>query len=68
MTGQHRLKSCRAERTTLRRAVEVVDVHTFTAHLLADAAIAAGRLAQGRYIAICGQKAMTDEDHQFLIY
>jgi len=36
---------------------------------LADAAIAAGRLAKGRYIAICGQKAMTEEDRQlFLIY
>lgn len=68
MAGKHRLKSCRAEHTTLRRAVEGVDAHTFTAHLLADAAIAAGRLAKGRYIAICGQKAMTDEDHHNLIY
>lgn len=32
MPGKHSLKTRRAEPTTRRRAVEVVDAHTFTAH------------------------------------
>lgn len=56
MPGRHRLKGRRAETTPApRRAVEVIDAHTFTAHFLTMEALAAGRHPQGRYIALCGQ-------------
>jgi hypothetical protein len=59
MTGKHRLKSRRTEHTARHRAIELVDARTLTAHLLTDAAIAAGRLAKGRYVAICGQDVLS---------
>ena len=58
MPGKHRLKGRRAEHTARHRAVELVDARTLTAHLLTDTAIAAGRLAKGRYIALCGQDVL----------
>jgi len=58
MPGKHWLKSLRAEHAARHRAVELVDARTLTAHLLTDAAIAAGQLAKGRYIALCGQDVL----------
>lgn len=62
MPGRHRLrgwiKSRQTDRTTHRRATELVDAHTLTAHLLTDAAVAAGQLPKGRYVAICGQEVL----------
>jgi hypothetical protein len=58
MPGKHRLKRHRAEHTARHRAVELVDARTLTAHLLTDAAIAAGRLAKSRYVALCGQDVL----------
>ena len=46
MPGRHSLRARRAERGMPRRAVELVDAHTFTANLLTDAAVAAGQLAR----------------------
>jgi hypothetical protein len=43
------------EPNTPRATVLSKLILTFTAHLLTDAAIAAGQLAKGRYIAICVQ-------------
>jgi hypothetical protein len=50
--GMHR----RADHRTRRRdrVVEMVDARTLTAHLLTDAALAAGRHGEGRYVALCG--------------
>jgi hypothetical protein len=58
MTGKHRLKSRRTEHAARHRAIELVDARTLTAHLLTDAAIAAGRLPRGQYIARCGQDVL----------
>lgn len=58
MPGRHSLKTRRAERTARRRTVEVVDVRTFTAHVLTQDALAAGRLPKGRYIALCGREVL----------
>jgi hypothetical protein len=55
MPAKHSLKTRRAER---RRAVEVVDAHTFTAHFLTTDALAAGRHPKGRYIALCGREVL----------
>lgn len=56
MPPKHRLKCRRTEHSVPhQRTVELVDARTLTAHLLTDAAITAGRLANGRYIALCGQ-------------
>ena len=47
MAGRHSLRVKRAERAAHRRATELVDAHTLTAHLLTDAAVAAGQLPKG---------------------
>jgi hypothetical protein len=54
MAGRHSIKRKRAERTARRRAAEVVDTHT----RLTPDALAAGRHAAGRYIALCGQDVL----------
>lgn len=48
MAGKHRLAGRRP------RTVEVVDAGTDQAHLLTLDALAAGRGAEGRYVALCG--------------
>jgi hypothetical protein len=58
MAGRHRLKGRRVQQTSRRRAIEVVDARTLTAHFLTDDAFAAGGLPQGRYIALCGQDVL----------
>jgi hypothetical protein len=58
MTGRHRLRDRRVQRTTRHRAIEVVDVRTLTAHFLTMDALAAGRLPTGRYIALCGHDVL----------
>lgn len=39
---------------TVPRLVALTDVYTGAAHLVTDEAMAAGRRAAGRYVAICG--------------
>jgi hypothetical protein len=59
LAGKHRLRGRRAETTApRRRAVEVIDAQTFTAHFLTIDALAAGRHPRGRYIALCGQDVL----------
>jgi hypothetical protein len=59
MADKHRLKARRAERAAPRhRTVELVDARTLRAHLLTPDALAAGRHASGRYIALCGQDVL----------
>jgi hypothetical protein len=58
MTGKHSLKGRRVQRTSRRRAVEVVDARTLTAHFLTMDALDAGRRPKGRYIALCGQDVL----------
>jgi hypothetical protein len=58
MPGRHRLTSRRTEHTALRRAVEVVDAHTFAARFLTNKTLAAGRHPKGRDIALCGQDVL----------
>jgi hypothetical protein len=58
MPAKHSIKRKRAEQAAGHRTVEVIDAHTFTAHLLTDAALAAGQLAKGRYIALCGRDVL----------
>jgi hypothetical protein len=41
-----------------QRAVEVVDAHTLTTHLLTLDALAARRLPEGRYTALCGKDVL----------
>lgn len=56
MPAKHRLKRRRTEDPAPRqRAIELVDACTLTAHFLTMDALAAGRLPEGRYIALCGQ-------------
>ncbi len=40
------------------RHVEMVDVRTRQAHLLSDAAVAAGRRGGGHYVALCGAEIL----------
>ena len=58
MTGRHRLRDRRSPRTFRHRAVDVVDARTLTAHFLTMDALTAGRLPQGRYIALCGHDVL----------
>jgi hypothetical protein len=58
MAGRHSFKRKRAERTAHHRAAEVVDARTLRAHLLTPDALADGRHAAGRYIALCGQDVL----------
>lgn len=58
MAGRHSIKRKRAERTARRRAAQVVDARTLRAHLLTPDALADGRHAAGRYIALCGQEIL----------
>jgi hypothetical protein len=58
MTGKHRLKSRRVQRTKQHRTVEVVDARTLTTHFLTLDVLTAGRLPKGRYIALCGQDVL----------
>ena len=58
MAGRHSIKWKRAERTAHRRAAEVVDARTLRTHLLTPDALADGRHAVGRYIALCVQDVL----------
>lgn len=58
MAGRHRLTGRRVQHAAPHRAIEVVDARTRTTHALTDEALAAGRLPQGRYIALCGQDVL----------
>jgi hypothetical protein len=58
MVGKHRLRNRQVQRTSRPRVVEVVDARTLTAHFLTLDAMAAGRLPQGRYIAVCDQDVL----------
>jgi hypothetical protein len=58
MAGRHRLKGRRMQHTPRHRAIEVVDARTLTAHFLTVDALAAGRLPEGRYTALCGQDVL----------
>ena len=60
MAGKHRLNRGRhqVQHAAPHRAVEVVDARTRTGHFLTMDALAAGRLPQGRYIALCGQDVL----------
>lgn len=44
--------------TRRRRCLPLVDAHTLMAHYLTDEAFAAGRLAAGRYVALCGRDVL----------
>ncbi|MGH3888607.1 MAG: hypothetical protein ACRDSZ_18945 [Pseudonocardiaceae bacterium] len=56
MTGKHRRGEGRGTWYYVRtpRAAEVVDAGTLKAHLMTLDALAAGRRAAGRYVALCG--------------
>jgi hypothetical protein len=59
MAGRHRIKGRQVQHAAPPQCpVEVVDARTRTAHSLTDEALAAGRLPQGRYIALCGQDVL----------
>jgi hypothetical protein len=58
MPGRHRLRGRRVQQTARHRTVEVVDARTLRAHPLAPDALADGRHAAGRYIALCGQDVL----------
>lgn len=60
MAGRHRIKERghQVQHAAPHRAVEVVDARTRTGHFLTLDALAAGRLPQGRYIALCGQDVL----------
>ena len=58
MPGKHTLKRKKAERAGYRRAAEVVDARTLRTHLLTPDALAEGRHAAGRYIALCSQEVV----------
>lgn len=58
MAGKHRFKGWQVQYSAPHRAVEVVDARTRTMHSLTEEALAAGRLSQGRYIALCGQDVL----------
>jgi hypothetical protein len=58
MAGRHRLKGRRQQvpqHGVPHRAIEVVDARTLLGHFLTVDAFAAGRLPDGRYIALCGE-------------
>jgi hypothetical protein len=61
MAGRHRLKGRRQkipQHGVPHRAIEVVDARTLTAHFLTADAMAAGRLPEGRYTALCGEDVL----------
>lgn len=51
--GKHRRRERRH-----RITIPLVDAHTLMAHYLTDEAFAAGRLAAGRYVALCGRDVL----------
>ena len=63
MTGKHRLKGRRVQRTKQYRTVEVVDARTLTAHFLTLDALAAGRLPKSRYIGVCDRDVLPSLGH-----
>lgn len=58
MAGKHQLKNRQVQHATPRSALEVVDARTLTAYVLTTDALNGGRLASGRYIALCGQDVL----------
>jgi ribosomal protein L20A (L18A) len=59
MAGRHRLKRSQVRHSAPPQwAVEVVDARTLMGHLLTLDALAAGRLAAGRYIALCREDVL----------
>ena len=59
MAGRHRLRRRHQVRHAAPpRAVEVVDARTLMGHVLTLDALSAGRVPEGRYIALCGMDVL----------